>query len=184
MEYEEIFNSIFFVLAFGLISFVYTLVTDNIAIAKKQNDVKTNIFSIGVVVLLVLYVLYDDKLVGGLPGINLIPVQIRKLMNIALKINSLRDGNNYNFINNLKSNLTANNQVSEADVDNLVYLSRIALKSIPKPAQMFIDRFKDKTQLLDKMLGPVDLKNTSQISNFMANPLIKMMLTIVGGNYV
>ena len=179
IQFEEVFNSFFFVIAFGIIALIYALITDNLAFAKDPNDIKTNIFSIGIVVLLVLFVLFDGQLSGGIPGLNLIPPQLRKLMNLALKINGLSTGDNPQFLKEITAKLTASGKVQGADVNKLIRLSGSALKSMPPIASEFIKNIKNQTKLLDKLLGPVDLGNVKQISDFIGNPLIKIMLGLI-----
>jgi hypothetical protein len=129
--------------------------------------------------MLVLYVLYDNQLSGGIPGINLIPPQIRKLMNLALKIDGLRTGGNPQFLREIKTKLMASGKVQGTEVDKLIHLSGIALSSMPPVARSFIDKFKKQTRVLDKLLGPVDLGNVNQVSEFLGNPLIKIMLSLI-----
>jgi hypothetical protein len=178
VQYEAAFNSIFFVVAFGLISFIYTLITDNMLDAKKASDLKTNVFGIGLTILLILYVLFDGQISGSVPGLDLIPPQIRKLMNLSIKIDAIRSGGDTMFINELKDKLTSSGRVTASEVDKLIRISAVALDSMPPIARSFIDRFKNQTNTIDKLLGPVDIDNVSQMADFIGNPLVKIMLSL------
>lgn len=179
IEYEELFNSFFFIIAFGIISFVYTLITDNLVQGKNPNDLRTNIMGVGIVVLYILYILNDASISGGIPGLNLIPVQVRKLMNLAIKIDGLRTGGNPLFLKELRMKLTEDGQITNMEVNKLIKLTGIALSSMPPVARAFIEKFKKQTNLLDKLLGPVDLNNITQMSEFIGNPIIKIMLALI-----
>ena len=61
LEFEYIFNSFFFVIAFGAISYIYSLITDNSVTLKAYDEFKTNLFGCGVMILYVMYVLNDTN---------------------------------------------------------------------------------------------------------------------------
>jgi len=175
IEYDTVFNSIFFILAFAVVSLIYLFISNNIKFIKNPNYIKISIFSLGIIILFILYIVFDSQLSGNIPGINLIPSQIKKLINIAIKV----DGADPQFLQDLKNNLITNSSIEASDFDKLMRLKDIAYSSMPSFAKSVLDKFKTRSKLLDKLLGPIDLENINQMSNIIDNPVIKIMLSIM-----
>lgn len=179
IQFEEIFNSIFFVLAFAIVGFAYSMISENISFIKTGGgNIRNIVFSSGILILFILYTLFDAQISGTIPGINFIPLQIRKMLNIAIKLNNARAGDPY-FINSLTNELTSTGQVSHDEVGKLINVAFVALSSIPEKGLMLLDKIKDNSTVLDKLLGPVDLTDLDMLIDYIGHPFVKMFLNLI-----
>jgi len=173
LEFDFAINSILIITSFAIIGSIYAAITDSNIKLKTVSGTKNIVLSIILLVLFVLYTLYDDAISGTIPGLNLIPPQIKQVLNLALKINNLKDGDS-GVTDQLKTSLSG--IVTDAEFDRLLYLTKLILDIIPKPAMVILDKFKSKTALLDKLLGPINFTHPEQMKKFIDNPLIKLFL--------
>lgn len=174
LEYDSTFNTIFFILFFAVVSFIYAIITDRNIKYKTVSNGKNNVMMIIVGILFFLYSMYDEQLSGSIPGLSLIPTDIRKLLNLSIKISTLTD--NAEFTDNLREKLSS--ILNDTQFDKFMNLIKVALSILPKPARMIINSFKSKTKILDKLLGTVDLNNISQLNKIIDSPLIKLLLIV------
>ena len=173
LEFDFAVNSILIITSFAIIGSIYAAITDSNIKFKTVSGTKNIVLCIILLVLFVLYTLFDDAIAGTIPGLNLIPPQIKQILNLSLKISNLKDGNTA-VVDQLKTSL--NGIVTDAEFDRLLYLTKLILDIVPKPAMVLIDKFKSKTALLDKLLGPINFTHPEQMKKFVENPLIKLFL--------
>jgi len=173
LEFDFFINSFIIITAFAIIGSIYAAITDSRLKFKTVSSTKNIVLSIILLVLFVLYTLNDDAISGTIPGFNLIPPQIKQVLNLALKINNLKNDES-GAIDQLRTSLYG--IVSDSEFDRLIYLTKVVLDIIPKPAMVFIDKFKSKTALLDKLLGPINFTHPEQMKKFVEHPLIKLFL--------
>lgn len=178
LKFETTFNVIFFSISFFIITFIYTTVFNN---NVSTNNIKNTLFGVFILILFILYVIFDETLTGTIPGVNILPPFVRKLLHIAIKLNLINDSSNANIIefNKFKQNMLSTNKISNDEFTKLMIVLKIILKSTPKTLLSVIDKFKKETDILNKLLGTVNVDSIDNIASIIHNPFVKLLLTII-----
>lgn len=179
LEFDYIFNSIFIIVSFAIIGAIYAAITDINLKFKTVNGIKNIVLGVILLVLFVLYTLNDEAISGTIPGLNLIPPQVKQILNLAIKLGD-PDNMDQDVLDKLKASLDG--ALSDGEFNRLLSLTKSALRVLPEPAQKLIDTIKSKQHILDKLLGPFDVSNSHKVKEVVANPLFKLLLT--DPNYV
>jgi hypothetical protein len=176
ITFDTTFDSIFFVVAFGVISFLYAIITDYSIKLKTISAFKNTFLTIAIFILFALYTVFNDKISGSLPGLNLIPNNVKRLINLSIKMSIAKEADLKKSLKDIfKDSLT------DDAINKFVKLIKAAFGIIPETGRKIIDKFKGQTHILDKLLGgPIEINQqyAKQLKEIIDNPMIKLALSI------
>ena len=160
---------------FALWGSLYMYLTSKNLKFKTVNNIKIIVLALLLFVLFIIYTINDSAISGTIPGFDFIPYQIKQILNVALKIQNLQQGKT-EFLKELKENLK--DTLNDTQFTKFEALLKAVLTIIPKKGigATIFEKFSKQSNVLDKLLGPVDLTQLDKFKEILKNPIIQLIL--------